>query len=220
MKTSLQNQKRDELVIEDYSWLIKIVLVIFLVILNFCIANSQNSHRAHAGGGIEQVSSGNGLGAFTVPHINFSKGRNTFMAGAMVQNISGSLNGIKINYSRNLSGMDPSRYTEDYVRIEPEPFQLNLLSYFQYNSPALLCRHLAQREQIIHRESAVNYSQLMLSCIESGVGVEFRVNITPNICLRSFISTGVYFHPNYNTPLDHEKCATTLQLGTGINFRI
>lgn len=220
MKTSLHNQKRDELVIEDYSWLIKIALVIFLVILNICIANSQNSHMVNTGGGIELSSSGNGLGAFTVPHLNLGAGRNTFMAGIMIQNQSGSMKGVKISYSRNLSGVDPSRYNEDYVKHEPEPFQLNFLSYFQYNSPALLCSHLAQREQVIHRESTVNYSQLMLSSIESGVGIEFRVNITSNICLRSFISSGVYYHPNYSTPLDHEKCATTLQLGTGLNFKI
>jgi hypothetical protein len=198
----------------------KATLILFLSILNIFLFNAQSGSTLKPGFGVELLSSGNGHGAFTSPRLSIKVRTNTFSAGPLIQNCTGTVKGIKLTYSKNLSGSDYDSRLADYPFSAPDFVQINFFSYLQYIYKAHLCATTIRTEQLIYRESTLDYNHMKLSTGEAGAGIELRFNISSRICWRNFIAAAVYNHFNYQKGMDHEKIAPSLNLGTGIQITI
>ena len=164
-----------------------------------------SSAQVKFGGGFEFLSSGNGHGSFLSPHLSVDKGKNSFISGLMMK--GGTIRGVKVTWSRNLSNEDR------------DPIQLNAMSYLQYIRPTEISKSLAISESMIWSGNGVNYNLVKVSTVEFGCGIELRIDIDDWVFIRNFVGFGFYYHPQY-VKMDHERIATTLQLGTGISFVI
>jgi hypothetical protein len=167
--------------------------------------------------GVDVFSSGNGHGIFYSPYVTISKGRNTFIFGPTIQRTHTSLNGGKVAYTRNLSGSCETFVKDNYYR-SVDVIQLNFFCYIQYNQAAYLSQATVDDEKMVCRGLDVDWSKVRYSTVESGTGIEFRININNNLCWKNYIGASVYQHLDYITGMDHEQCASSLTLGTGIRY--
>jgi len=223
MKTQNKNSKHEnEILIADNTWLTRITIGIFIVILNICVLTAQNISKLSPkfGMGVEMLASGNGHGIFTAPYVSISKGANMVSVAPMLQKCSSDLNGLKVTYSRNLSNEVILEDEEEYISNLPDLFQLNFFAYVQHVNNASLCQSLVKREQSIKRSEMVDLSKITYNTSELGSGIEFRVNFTKNISWRNFIGASLYYHHNYDVWLDHAKIAPGLKLATAIHISI
>jgi hypothetical protein len=220
MKNTITQNSTEDFILKEDSWLIKTTLILFLLILNICLFNAQSGSKLKPGFGVELLSSGNGHGAFTSPRLSIKIRTNTFSAGPLIQNCTGTIKGIKLTYSKNLSGTDYDCRLEDYPYSAPDIIQINFFSYLQYIHKTQLCSSIIRTEQMIHSESTMEYNHLKLSTGEAGAGIELRFNLNSTICWRSFIAAAVYDHFSYQKGMDHEKIAPSLNLGTGLQITI
>ena len=77
-----------------------------------------------------------------------------------------------------------------------------------------------KHETLIFGYSKPNIEKIRLNTGEINIGFEFYVNIINKISWKNYIAGSVYYHFNYSTIIDCQKCAPTLNLGTGLCFDI
>ncbi len=224
MKTLENNSENSNnfFLVEDNTWITKITIAIFFIILNICVLTAQTHTPVRSlkmGGGIQFLSSGNAHGAFYLPFVSFNYGTHSLLVGAMTHKSSGLTRGGRIIYSKNLSGQEQYR-GGDYPTPVPDRLQLNFYSYAQYTNNIPLSQSVEKTEQMIKRENSVDWTKVKLTTVEAGAGIEFRINISKVLCIRNTIGAGVYNHLTYVKGMDHEKMAPTLNLSTGIHFTI
>ncbi len=212
----------DFLPFKDNTFIPKMTLVIFFIILNICVFTAQTakSYRdVKIGGGIQLQSSGNAHGAFYTPYVSFNYGTHSIIVGAMTHKRSGLTRGGQITYSKNLSSQEQYK-GGDYPTPIPDLLQLNFYSYLQYTNDMPLCQSVIKTEQCIKRENSVDWANVKLNTAEAGAGIELRININEVFCIRNTIGAGVYNHMTYVKGMDHEKIAPTLNLSTGLHITI
>ena len=221
MKTTTNKNAENEIAYlpETSPWLIRITILIFLTIINICFFSAQGfySTPVRTGMGVDLCSSGNGHGVFYTPYVSFHKGRNTFILGPTIQSRSMSVNGGKFTYTRNLSG-NCQTFVKDNYYNSTDVIQLNFFCYLQYNQSALLSNSTIRDEKMVCRGLDVNWNAVRFSTVETGTGIEFRININNNLCVKNYIGASVYQHLDYIVGMDHEQCASSLTLGTGIRY--
>jgi hypothetical protein len=222
MKTINTNKTENEIeyLPETNQWLIRITILIFFMIINICFFSAQNQFRmpVRTGMGVDLYSSGNGHGIFYSPYVSLHKGRNTFTFGPTIQRTHMTLNGGRVSYSRNLSGNCETFVKDDYYR-STDVIQLNFFCYIQYNQAAYLNNATIDDEKMVSRGLDVDWNKVRYSTVESGTGIEFRININNHLCWKNYIGASVYQHLDYINGMDHEQCASSLTLGTGMRYK-
>lgn len=186
---------------------------ILTTVAAFAIFGYARSQQA-LGFGVDQSSSGNGHGSYYFPHASFSGGRNTVDIGILVQKRSQQTNGFRVTYERNLS----SPRSAVLNRRKYDMIQLNSFGYVQYNGPMPLSYCLVKEEGRRRREDAVEWNKIMLSTVEASAGIEIVFKFNAIISWKTYAGASVYYHTNYPVWMCHERFASSLCLGTGIQI--
>jgi hypothetical protein len=176
-----------------------------------CTFHLQGQLPSRAALGLEVFSSGNTHGTFYRPYVGWEIGRNFLSAGPLVQKESAMIKGLKIGYSRNMSG--PADRDIDY-----DPLQLNLISYIQYSELLPMSARAVQEQYQVNRLPDVRWESVKLSTAELGIGFELRVNLKRYVCWNSACSMATYYHTRYFKGLTSERCGVSLALRTGMLF--
>jgi hypothetical protein len=219
-----KNQNRANVHFEQMANRAIITLTLFVLIFLSLRTSAQGpvSQKIKLSIGYETFSTGNAHGGFTAPSISLTKSLNQLIFAPTIQYQSKKIDGLRVCYSRNLSGTpykaDATDPEDHYDGEFQSVLQLNLFAYAQYVQDARLSSNAIRNEQMIHRESSTNYGQIRLNTAETGIGIELRVNINHFLCWRNYVGAGVYSHLNYVKGLDHEKQSTSLLLGTGLQY--
>ncbi len=186
-----------------------------------CFNSHYSAYKAQNTGdpafGVESFSSGNTHGTFFRPYAGIAWGRNFVSAGPMIQKRSNLLKGVKVEYSRNLSGCSPD--TEG-AAPKCEPIQLNFISYIQYNKHLPMSYYVVQEQQNTSRRADADWNSVLLSTAETGFGMEVRIRITQNITWRNSSTASFHYHLNYVKGLTRERFSPSLGLCTGLLFTI
>jgi len=198
------------------------VTVLFIIVSGLAtLINAQGQHLRYVIG-TECLSTGSGLAGFTTPYVGISSKFNQFSLGAMIQNRTSEVQGMRMAYTRNLSGA-----VSHNNLLYPEKQGIDLLeiscsAYFQYSQNALISKSEAVAAQRINRrtEPAADFSSVRLNTLEGGFGLELRVNFTERIVWRNFVGAGYYYHLTYKKGLYMDRRGTSLLAGTGIQFNI
>jgi hypothetical protein len=173
--------------------------------------NLKSQLPSRAALGVEAFSSGNTHGTFYRPYAGWEVGRNFVSVGPLVQKESAMIKGLKIGYSRNMSG--PADRDKDYDLL-----QLNLVSYIQYSELLPMSSRAVQEQYQVNRISDVRWENVKLSTAELGIGFELRVNIKRYVCWNNSCSMATYYHTKYFEGLTSERCGISLGLRTGLLF--
>lgn len=191
------------------------ILSVILLWSTFITAQNENKKFINSVG-LDYYSTGNGLGAFYSPNLSLNKGVNVFSIGPVIQKRSNLLRGVKVGYSRILTidSRTPKR------SVEKDLLQLNFFTSLQYTNRLQLSYSTVKNETLIFGDSRQNLEKIRLTTGEINIGFELYVNITNNISWKNSVGGSVYYHFNYATILEQQKCAPTLNLGTGLCFYI
>jgi len=198
----------------------KILLLIFLANpFNEFLAQKKSKVPYKIGGGIENYISGNWHGAFYSAYLSIGDGKNFISAGPVMQKRSMLMQGVKINYSRVLTGGDFN--TVDYEGEGTDGnLQLNFFFSAQYVNQLPLSYSAVITEELIHNRSDFDlkqdWSNVKLSTAELCAGFELHFKITQNISWKTYIGPSVYYHVNYIQGMYSPKLAPVLLIGTGI----
>jgi hypothetical protein len=195
----------------------KLFTILSVMLLWSTFFNAQNSNQKFIQSvGLDCYSTGNGLGTFYSPNLSLNKGVNVFSVGPVIQKRSDVLRGVKVGYSRILTIDSKTR-----LRFaEKDLIQLNFFTSLQYTNKLQLSYSTVRNETLIFGDSRQNLENIRLTTGEMNIGFELYVNITNNISWKNYIGGSVYYHFNYLTILEQQKCAPTLNLGTGLCFYI
>lgn len=166
--------------------------------------------------GMEYVSSGNTHGGFIRPFCGLEKGRDLFTAGPLFQISAKRLNGVRIHYSRNISAAP--------MRSKPDPggnyrfdrIQFGFSAFIQYIHHAGLSRYVRDQEKKVARGEPVDFDKLKLSTLESGAGIELRINLAHNFSWYNCAMVCMHHHLLYTRGISRERTALTLGLASGI----
>jgi len=188
----------------------KLAMVLVILLSSKSLFSQTTKEPAHFNFGVEAFSSADGHGTFYSPHLNVTKGNNTIGIGTMIQKRTGIMNGLKLSYSRNLTG----------VRDEADLLQINAFGSLQYNNKLPLSYALVNHEGRIYREQQTDFNSIKMATAEVTAGFGLQVNITRTISWNSYAGLATYYHLNYAKGIDHARMATGLMIGTGINFLI
>ncbi len=168
--------------------------------------------------GMEMYTSGNAHGTFYSARVNVSRGKSVFSFGPCLQKRVLAVNGIKLNYSYLLTGINEG-YDQDEVgenKNDPSDIiELRLLVSLQYISNGALSYKAARVETLTNPESTTNYNSMRLSTIEAAVCLEVDVNLKW-MRIRNFMGASVFNHFNYVNGMYRPKCGPALIFGTGI----
>lgn len=164
--------------------------------------------------GIDICSTGNGHGASYSPYFGINKNKNTFQIGPVIQHSSMLMRGAKITYSRKLT-IDTSFKSQNG---EKELLQLNFFSALQYTDKLCFSDKTLTEEKLIWKDQRPGLENLKLSTAELNVGFELYLNITNQLSWKNYFGASVYYNFNYTEVLEHQQCAPTLNLGTGLCF--
>jgi hypothetical protein len=170
------------------------------------------------GFGMDMCTSGNAHGAFYSGRINLSKGKSVFGVGPCLQKRSLQVNGLKLNYSYLLTGINEGYDTDEIGENKNDPhdiLELRLLVSIQYINNASLSYKAARVETITSPESKTNYNKMRFSTIEGAVCIELDVDLKW-IRIRNYFGASVFNHFNYLNGMYRPKCAAALMFGTGI----
>ncbi len=184
----------------------------------FIQKEEKKSPSVKIGLGLETYVAGNALGTFYSARFNISKGRSVFGIGPCLQKRSMAFNGVKVSYSRLLSG-GLDRYDADELKNIKEEredlLELRMLCYFQYTNAAQLSYKASRVETITNKESNINFNEFRTSTIEGALCAELDVNLTW-LKIRNYMGFTTYYHFDYTTAMYRPKCSPALVFGTGI----
>lgn len=143
-----------------------------------------------------------------------------------MQNRAHSTNGMRIGYSRILSGLDNFSFdendVEDDIEIVESRFQLCFFSTLQYTHNAYLSKGatlLENQNSISKDNDKPNYSKTKLSTIEACVGFGLNTKIGKNIFWSNYIGLNAYYHTNYINGMYIDQSALAITLGTTIGIK-
>lgn len=197
------------------------VILFCVLISGFTATVSAQGRPLRYGIGAECLSTGSGLKGFSSAYVSVSSKYNQLAIGAMIQNNSNAVDGIRMVYTRNLSG---TFFQKDLAYPGGQGTDLIELSgsaYFQYSQNAALSKaEVLASERINRRNEPLNFNSLRLNTAEGGAGIELRVNFTERLVWRNYVGAGFYYHLNYQKGLYMDKKGTSLLAGTGIQFSI
>lgn len=168
--------------------------------------------------GLETYVAGNALGTFYSARLNISKGRSVIAIGPCLQKRSMTFNGVKLSYSRLLSG-GHERYDKDEIekmKDAPEDLlELRVLCYFQYTHAAQLSYKASRVETITNKESNINFNEFRTSTVEWALCAELDINLSW-LKIRNYAGFTTYYHFDYTNTMYRPKCSPALVFGTGI----
>ncbi len=207
------------------------IFIAILMLSCYGNASAQNNFKRvyKLGGTIESYVSGNGHGTFYSPSLSIGDGKNFFYGGPVIQKRSMLVQGVKIGYSRVLTGAgfhgtDDQDDLDDSDRL----LQLNFFCYAQYVNQLPLSYMSIKEEELMSKKcninanldnntvNSVNWSNVKLTTAETCVGFELHIKINQNISWKNYIGASVYYHLNYEPSMYQERIANVLMLGTGI----
>ncbi len=201
------------------------LLTLTLLINGFSAFGQKNKNTPISfGAGIGTHISGNSLGGFYSLNGDLYKNKNIISLGLCIQNRSEVVNGIKIGYSRILSGVENFSFDENSHDndIIDRRFQLYFFSTLQYTKNA----HLSKGASLLENKSSIskdndkpNYSKAKLTTIEACVGFGLNTKIGKNIIWSNYIGLCSYLHTNYINGMYIDKSALALTLGTTIGVK-
>lgn len=196
--------------------------VLFVIISGVStLMNAQGQHLRYVIG-TECLATGSGLAGFTTPYLGISSKFNQFSLGAMIQNRTSEVQGLRMAYTRNLSGAVSQSDVLLPEKQGADLLEISCSAYFQYSQNAFISKAEAIAAQRINRrmEPSADFSSVRLNTLEGGFGVELRVNLTERIVWRNFVGAGYYYHLTYRKGLYMDRRGTSLLAGTGIQFNI
>jgi hypothetical protein len=220
LKTHYRETFSDVIINKETRFAFKILLLLFLA-NPFNEFSAQKKSRAiyKLGGGIENYVSGNGHGSFYSAYLSVGDGKNFFSAGPVMQKRSMLMQGVKIGYSRVLTGGDFNTVDNDGEGMDGN-LQLNFFISAQYVNQLPLSYSAVITEELIHNRSDFDmkqdWSKVKLSTAELSAGFELHFKITQNITWKTYIGPSVYYHVNYIQGMYSPKLAPVLLIGTGI----
>jgi hypothetical protein len=168
--------------------------------------------------GFETYTSGNAHGTFYSARVNLSRGKNVFGFGPCLQKRSMQVNGIKLNYSYLLTGINEGYDQDEIGENKKDPhdiLELRLLVSLQYISNASLSYKASRVETVTNPESTINYNDMRFSTIEGAVCLELDVDLKW-IRIRNYMGASVFNHFNYMNGMYRPKCGPALMFGAGI----
>lgn len=219
----IKMQKAEDFSRPDFTQgLIRFVIVIFLIILNFCYLNAQIKYRMPfiPAAGIELTASGNGHGGFYLPYAGFQVGLNALRVGPLVQMCTREMKGGRIAYSFNLTGNKHHRTLNSFSYTRAELLQFNFFSYFQYSHGQKLCQSVIAMEQKIARDKSGKWDNVRYNTSEGGAGFEVAFNFSNQITWRNTVAAAFFYHHNYVRGMDHENAGPALLLSTALQFNL
>jgi hypothetical protein len=171
----------------------------------------QSTHRV--GLGVEAFSSGNTHGTFYRPYLGWEVGRHFLSVGPLIHKESLMTRGVKIGYSRNMSG--PEDRGHEFDRL-----QINLISHFQYSGLLPMSSYVVREQYCTISNPDVPWENIRISTAELGAGFELRMNIGRFVSWRNSSSMAYFYHPKYVRGLSRERCGMSLALSSGLLFII
>lgn len=169
------------------------------------------------GFGMEMYTSGNAHGTFYAAQVRVSRGRSGFSFGPCLQKRLLQVNGIKLNYSYLLTGINEGYDQDEEGENKKDPsdiLELRLLVSAQYIDKAGLSYKAARVETLANPETTINYNNMRFSTIEGAVCLELDLNLK-FMKIRSYMGASVYNHFNYVNGMYRPKCSPALMFGTG-----
>lgn len=202
----------------------KVTGVILILMLHGITLLSQNKYtwEPKYGGGFETYMSSNGHGAFFMPYMSVYKGLSAFNFGPTIHKRSGITNGLKVQFSHNLTG-SKNRHIKDeyfYYHSIPNLFQINFYSSVQYNGKLPLSYSAIKHEEKFSREPQPNWNKIRLSTAEVSSGLAFQLNFTNSLSWKAYVGASLYHHITYLKSMDHARTAAAINLGTSISLII
>ena len=205
-----------------------LILFIIIILMNKYSSFAQKNKNTPIsfGATIGTHISGNSLGGFYTVTGNLYKNKNLISLGLCMQNRACSPNGMRIGYSRILSGLDNFTFdeneVEDDIEIVESRFQLYFFSTLQYTHNAYLSKGatlLENQNSISKDNDKPNYSKTKLSTIEACVGFGLNTKIGKNIFWSNYIGLNSYYHTNYINGMYIDQSALAITLGTTIGIK-
>jgi hypothetical protein len=205
----------------------RIFIILLIMFISVFKSISQNKSIKHYGFGVSigtQIS-GNSLGGIYEISGNLYNNNNMTALGLCLQGRTKLPNGLRIGYSRILTGFDNFLFVEkedDDEKFSDKKFQLCFFSTLQYTHNA----HLSDGASLLENKSSLskdndkpNYSKAKLSTIEVSIGFGLNTKIGKNIIWSNYIGLSSYYHTNYINGMYIDKSALALTLGTTIGVK-
>ena len=211
--------------------------IITLLIVIVCVFNSISQNKTNkrycfvAGVGIHL--SGNSVGGIYDLYGNMYKKNNITSIGLCIQGRTKMPCGMRIGYSRILTGKDKILFVEnekieeieeiDELEVINEKLQLYFYSYLQYTYNTPLSYVASQTEvdnSISKNDMLKNYSNSRLSTVEACFGFGLNVKLNKIIVWSNYIGLSNHYYTNYVNGMYIDKCALGIALGTTLGFKI
>jgi hypothetical protein len=193
-------------------------MLLGLAILLPVILPAQKDSLTMVAAGVDYLSSGNTHGGFVRLFGGVERRRNLFAGGPMLQLGSGKLNGVRLTYSRNVSAAPERSRPDPKGRYRYDAVQLNFVAFVQYIHNAPLSPFVEKEEETIARGPKRTFGDVRMSTAETGLGIEFRLNLAHNLSWYNNVCISTHLHTRYDSGLSRGRMAVTLGLASGLLF--